>query len=88
MTKTSSKPSMKDALRAAAGHPKPVDPSTSAQDASPPSRVGRVQIAGFFSKEASKQLRLLALETDGTVQSLLGEALNDLFTKRGKPPIA
>jgi hypothetical protein len=50
--------------------------------------VGRVQIAGFFSKEASKQLRLLALETDGTVQSLLGEALNDLFTKRGKPPIA
>jgi hypothetical protein len=88
MTKKPSKPSMKDALRAAAGHPKPADPSASAQDASPPSRVGRVQIAGFFSKEASKQLRLLALETDGTVQSLLGEALNDLFTKRGKPPIA
>jgi hypothetical protein len=88
MTKKPGKPSMKDALSAAAGHPKPVDPSTSAQDASPPSRVGRVQIAGFFSKEASKQLRLLALETDGTVQSLLGEALNDLFTKRGKPPIA
>jgi hypothetical protein len=88
MTKKPGKPSMKDALRAAAGHPNPVDPSTSAQDASPPSRVGRVQIAGFFSKEASKQLRLLALETDGTVQSLLGEALNDLFTKRGKPPIA
>jgi hypothetical protein len=79
---------MKDPLRAAAGHPKPANPSTNAQDVSPPSRVGRVQIAGFFSKEASKQLRLLALETDGTVQSLLGEALNDLFTKRGKPPIA
>jgi hypothetical protein len=88
MTKNPGNPSMKDALRAAAGHPKPANPSTSAQDASPPSRVGRVQIAGFFSKEASKQLRLLALETDGTVQSLLGEALNDLFAKRGKPPIA
>jgi hypothetical protein len=50
--------------------------------------VGRVQIAGFFSKEASKQLRLLALETDGTVQSLLAEALNDLFAKHHKPPIA
>ena len=47
-----------------------------------------MQIAGFFSKEASKQLRLLALETDGTVQSLLAEALNDLFTKHHKPPIA
>jgi hypothetical protein len=45
-----------------------------------------VQIAGFFTPEASKQLRLLALET--TVQSLLAEALNDLFTKHRKPPIA
>jgi len=84
MTKNPSKPSMKDALRAAAGHPKPVEDA----GGTAPSRTGRVQIAGFFSKEASKQLRLLALETDGTVQSLLGEALNDLFTKRGKPPIA
>ena len=83
MTKKPTKPSMKDVLKAAAGHPKP------AEDAScPTSRVGRVQIAGFFSKEASKQLRLLALETDGTVQSLLAEALNDLFTKHHKPPIA
>ena len=84
MTKKPAKPSMKDVLKAAAGHPKP------AEDASgtAPSRVGRVQIAGFFSKEASKQLRLLALETDGTVQSLLPEALNDLFAKHHKPPIA
>jgi hypothetical protein len=51
------------------------------------SRVGWVQIAGFFSKEASRQLRLLARETDGTVQSLLTEARNDLFTKHHRPPI-
>jgi hypothetical protein len=84
MTKKPAKPSMKDVLKAAAGHPKPAEDASGAA----PSRVGRVQIAGFFSKEASKQLRLLALETDGTVQSLLAEALNDLFTKHRKPPIA
>jgi hypothetical protein len=76
--------SMKDALRAAAGHPKPAEDASGAA----PSRVGRVQIAGFFSKETSKQLRQLALDTDGTVQSLLTDALNDLFTKHGVPPIA
>ena len=84
MTKKPVKPSMKDVLKAAAGHPKPAEDASGAA----PSRVGRVQIAGFFSKEASKQLRLLALETDGTVQSLLAEALNDLFAKHHKPPIA
>jgi len=84
MTKKPAKPSMKDVLKAAAGHPKPAEDASGAA----PSRVGRVQIAGFFSKEASKQLRLLALETDGTVQSLLAEALNDLFAKHHKPPIA
>ena len=84
MTKKPAKPSMKDVLKAAAGHPKPAEDASAAA----PSRVGRVQIAGFFSKGASKQLRLLALETDGTVQSLLAEALNDLFAKHHKPPIA
>ena len=84
MMKKPVKPSMKDVLKAAAGHPKPAEDANGAA----PSRVGRVQIAGFFSKEASKQLRLLALETDGTVQSLLAEALNDLFAKHHKPPIA
>jgi hypothetical protein len=41
-----------------------------------------------ISRKASRQLRLLALETDGTVRSLLAEALNDLFTKHHRPPIA
>jgi hypothetical protein len=32
--------------------------------------------------------RQLALDTDGTVQELLQEALNDLFLKHSRPPIA
>jgi len=61
---------------------------------SAPSRNGKRQIAGWFSQAARIQLNQLALEIsiqrEGrvTVQSLLREALNDLFTKYKKPPIA
>jgi hypothetical protein len=50
--------------------------------------VGRRQIAGFFAPEVGKKLKGLAVENDSTVQALLTEALNDLFRKHGKPPIA
>lgn len=54
----------------------------------PPSRQGKKAVSGHFDPEASRQLKQLAIETDSTVQTLLAEALNDLFTKHGKPPIA
>lgn len=50
--------------------------------------AGTKQIAGHFPAEVSWQLRELALERRTTVQGLLGEALNDLFQKHGKPEIA
>jgi hypothetical protein len=36
----------------------------------------------------SRQLRQIALAEESSVQELLKEALNDLFVKQGKPPIA
>jgi hypothetical protein len=36
----------------------------------------------------SRQLKQLALEEDSSIQDLLREALNDLFRKRGRSPIA
>jgi hypothetical protein len=54
----------------------------------PPSRLGKKAIAGHFDPAVSKQLKQLALEQDTTVQALLAEALNDLFDKYGKKPIA
>ncbi len=54
----------------------------------PPSRQGKKAISGHFDPAVSKQLKQLALEQDQTVQSLLAEALNDLFEKYGKKPIA
>ena len=54
----------------------------------PSARAGSKQISGHFSPEASKQMKLLALQNDTTVQELMREALNDLFVKYGKSPIA
>lgn len=54
----------------------------------PPSRQGKKAIAGHFDPAVSKQLKQLALSQDTTVQALLAEALNDLFEKYDKKPIA
>ena len=54
----------------------------------PPSRSGTKQVAGHFPAEVAWQLRELAVEQRATVQELLGEALNDLFQKYGKPELA
>jgi hypothetical protein len=53
-----------------------------------PSRVGKKTVAAHFDPAVSKQLKLLGVERDSSTQSLLKEAINDLFTKYGKPPIA
>jgi hypothetical protein len=53
-----------------------------------PSRVGKKTVAAHFDPAVSKQLKHLGLERDSSTQDLLREAINDLFTKYGKPPIA
>lgn len=51
-------------------------------------RSDKRQVAGFFSPECAKQLRMLAAEQDTTVQELIRVGLNVVFQKYGKPPIA
>ena len=53
-----------------------------------PSRRGKKALIGYFDPSVSKQLKMLALEEDSTIQQLLGEALDLLFQVRGKPRIA
>jgi hypothetical protein len=48
------------------------------------SRRGTKMIGGHFPPEVSTQLRILAAEEDRTVQSLIAEALDDLFVKKGR----
>jgi hypothetical protein len=59
-----------------------------ADTALPPSRQGKRAIAGFFDPAVSRQLRQLGLDRDASIQALLAEALNDLFVKYDRPPIA
>lgn len=52
------------------------------------SRQGKKQVAGHFDPEVVRQLKLLTIERDATIQALLAEALNDLFKKYGKSAVA
>ncbi len=54
----------------------------------PPSRQGKKALTGYFEPDVLKQLKILAASEDKTVQSLMNEALNELFKKYGKPHIA
>ncbi len=69
-----------------------LEPEVQESPAARPSREGRVgkrQICGFFDTAVHKQFKKLAVDSEaGTVQELLREALNDLFTKHSLPPIA
>ena len=45
-------------------------------------------IAAPVDPAARQQLKVLAAELDRKAEDLIREALRDLFTKYGKPPIA
>jgi hypothetical protein len=51
-----------------------------------PARVGKKAVSGYFSRQLSMAIHLLAVEQDTSLQALLGEALDDLLRKYGKHP--
>lgn len=51
-------------------------------------RSGKVNIAGYFDPAVRKQLAMLAIERDTDQVKLMAEALNLLFEKYGRSPIA
>jgi hypothetical protein len=51
-------------------------------------RAGRTAMPFWVPVAARKQLRVLAAENDTTQQELMTDALNMLFQKYGRPPIA
>ena len=52
-----------------------------------PGREGKANVTGYFPPAVKRQLRVLAAEQDTTIQALLGQALNDLFARYGKPEV-
>ncbi len=51
-------------------------------------RRGKVVISAYFDPAVRKQLAILAVEQDTTQAALMAEALNLLFDKYGRSPIA
>ncbi len=68
--------------------PSPIPAEAPTPKAAAASRQGTKLIGGHFAPEVSTQLRILAAEEGATVQSLLAEALNDLFVKKGKSRVS
>lgn len=68
--------------------PKPTKQLAETKSATRPDRMGRSPLPFWATTPAKKQLRMLAAENDTTQQDLMTEALNMLFEKYGKPPIA
>lgn len=67
--------------------PEPAPEATPAPAKGGPKR-GQHLISGLFDPPAYRQFGVLAAELGMDKRELLQEALNDLFTKHGKPPIA
>ena len=88
------KTDLKDALQQSGGKLPSSEPEVKENGSSPavrqqsPSRVGKKPVTVYYGKEAHLQLKVLAAELDTTIQSLHEDALNGLFEKHGKPPIA
>jgi len=51
-------------------------------------RAGKKAVPLWLPAAAKRQLDMLVIEQDTTKQALLSEAVNDLFKKYRKPPIA
>lgn len=49
-------------------------------------RSGKKAISAYFSPDVSRGLHMLALEQGTTLQSLMGEAFDDLMRKYGRHP--
>ena len=73
----------KDEAKAAA----PASPSPVVQVPTPPSRVGRKAISGYFAPELSLALHTCARRNGLSLQDLMAEAFDDVLRKYGESPI-
>ena len=50
-------------------------------------RIGKIMVAGYFSPQMARAVKLLAVERGVTVQALIGEALDLVLRQAGKHPM-
>lgn len=52
-----------------------------------PSRAGKTNITAYLSQDYKRNMRLIQAKTGRSLQTLIAEALNDLFIKHDVPTI-
>jgi hypothetical protein len=52
-----------------------------------PSRVGKTNLTAYLSPDYKRNMRLIQAKTGRSLQTLIAEALNDLFSKYDVPTI-
>ena len=52
-----------------------------------PSRTGKTNLTAYLSQDYKRNMRLIQAKTGKSLQALIAEALNDLFTKYDVPTI-
>jgi hypothetical protein len=65
----------------------PASPSSVAHFPTPPSRIGRKAISGYFAPELSLALHTCARRHGLSLQDLMAEAFDDVLRKYGESPI-
>jgi len=95
----SKRPSLAETMQRAARPEPAATPASAPRSATPAlvgegrgfyaaTRAGKKKLTAALDPTAHTQFRQLALELDKKGEALLIEAINDLFGKYGKPPIA
>jgi hypothetical protein len=93
----SPRPSLASRLAAAAGAPTPppspvaaqapeLTASTVAAGAPAKARQGKTMIAGYFSPDLARAIKILAVERGVTVQALIGEGLDAVLRQHQRHP--
>jgi hypothetical protein len=70
-----------------AAHIQPM-PERGSPSVRPPGRAGEAVVAPWYDKAAVKQLRMIAVNRETTIQQQLGRAINLLFREEGLPALA
>ncbi len=61
----------------------PVDKLVVQRSGKPKTRVGKRVIQGYFNPKYRTQMKMLSARCDKSVEALLQEAMDDLFSKHG-----
>lgn len=64
-----------------------VEPVAITSSGTPPSRIGRKAISGYFSPEMSLAVHMCARRNGISLQALMAEAFDDVLQKYGESPV-